>query len=90
MKVLQGILIIQRKKNGKLYEIGRTSSRYVFYEPTNCEELSKDCRLEPDPSRLGYWLMGTVLPSMPRDERDRKEKTVKILQAIPIGCTCSD
>ncbi|MEZ4812157.1 MAG: hypothetical protein R2883_01470 [Caldisericia bacterium] len=76
----------EEEKIGKLYEIlNEHDVDTDFYEATECEELSGDCRLLPDPSGLGYWLMGTVMPAMPKDRSDRKERTAQIIHTTSIG-----
>ncbi len=77
---------------GKLYKIlNEHDVDTDFYEPTDCKELSENCRLRADPSGLGYWLMGTVMPSLPKDQSDRKERTAQIIYTTYFAYpTCSE
>ncbi|MEZ4812160.1 MAG: hypothetical protein R2883_01485 [Caldisericia bacterium] len=63
---------------GKLYEIlNEHDVDTDFYEPTNCEELSENCRLRPDhASGLGYWLHGNsnAISTKKTNQTGKKER----------------
>ncbi|MEZ4812164.1 MAG: hypothetical protein R2883_01505 [Caldisericia bacterium] len=54
----------------KLYDIYDFDGfQTKFYEYESCDNDGENgCRLVPDPSGLGSWIMGTVLPSIPKDD----------------------
>ncbi len=63
----------EEKKVGKLYEVlDEHDLNTKFYDCESCEETEDNCRIIQDPSGLGCWIMGTVLPPIPKDESDRK------------------
>jgi|GEM_PF-371996 len=76
---------------GKLYEVledrnGQT--RFDRCEPGNNPDLCTDsARVIRDPSGLGCWMLGTVLPPIPRDESKRKERLAQIIITTSIGIT---
>lgn len=77
--------------NGKLYEIIGNKVEIRFFEPTLCTEPKGNCRMVEDPSGLGYWMMGTVLPALPKDEAERKEQAARIIYGAQLGyvpCEC--
>ncbi len=80
------------KKVGKLYEVldeHESSTKFFGCEP--CDESEDNCRLVEDPSGLGCWIMGMVLPALPKDRSDRKEILARIIHcsdiAIPTCCS---
>ncbi len=80
------------KKVGKLYEVldeHESSTKFFGCEP--CDESEDNCRLVEDPSGLGCWIMGMVLPALPKDRSDRKEILARIIYcsdiAIPTCCS---
>jgi len=73
-------------KVGKLYDLtGYDRVDTVFFEPSICQEPEGNCRMVEDPSGLGYWMMGTVMPSLPKDETERKNKSIDIVDSTSIG-----
>ncbi len=82
----------EEEKLGKIYEIlDEHEVNTRFGECQKCEEPEGNCRIVEDPSGLGCWLMGTVLPAIPRDQSDRKERTAQIIHTTSIGYSpCSE
>jgi Copper amine oxidase N-terminal domain len=82
----------EEEKVGKIYEIlDEHEVNTRFGECTKCEEPEDNCRIVEDPSGLGCWLMGTVLPCIPRDQSARKERTAQIIHTTSIGYSpCSE
>ncbi len=83
----------EEERVGKLYEV--LDERDVdtkFYDCIDCDEVEEGyCRLVEDPSGLGCWIMGTVLPALPRDRSDRKVITMKYVHACSPGYNpCSE
>jgi len=63
------------KNFGKLYKMNSKAEGGIeFIEPD--QKAIDDKRLIPDPSGLGYWITGTLLPKLERDSKAR-EKTLK-------------
>lgn len=54
-----------------------------------CHLDSSSPKLIADPSGLGYWMLGTVLPALPRDVEKRIEFMKKIRYHINIGFPCA-
>ena len=87
------------KKVKQLYEYSGRSKKASLFD---CPDLSDipdwgDACLPPgkfttllkDPSGLGCWILGTVMPSMPIDENEQWQKIQKISNSISIGnCSC--
>ena len=82
----------EEKKIGKIYEIlDEHEVNTRFGECSKCEEPEGNCRIVMDESGLGCWLMGTVLPAVPRDQSDRKERLTQIINSTSIGYSpCSE
>jgi len=83
----------EEERVGKLYEI--LDEHEVTTDFFDCSELCNNgqpCRLVEDPSGLGCWIMGTVLPALPRDRSDRMVITMKYVHACSPGynpcCEC--
>lgn len=77
---------------GKIYEIlDEHEVNTRFGECIECTEPEDNCRIVMDESGLGCWLMGTVLPAVPRDKSDRKERLTQIINSTSIGYSpCSE
>ncbi len=74
---------------GKLYEIiDNHDYEAIFFDCASCDNTLDNCRLVPDQSGLGCWIMGTVLPAIPRDENDRKLFFWSQEYATNIGYCC--
>lgn len=65
------------KEYTKLYKItSRKDNTIETYQPEPCKDGK--CRLIPDPSGLGSWMMGTVMPKLYIDPAKREEQLKKI------------
>lgn len=56
-----------------------------------CGESDNKRRIIKDPSGLGCWMLGTVMPAIPVDDTERKEWSRRIGMSIAIGynpCDC--
>lgn len=80
------------KDFGKLYQV--LEDRYGNTRFDECECATEGnccsqgkCRVVADPSGLGCWIMGTVLPQLPRDEKERYYRLVRIIYSTVIGYT---
>jgi hypothetical protein len=68
-------------KYGKLYSVkNRKAEGTTFFEPEPCEDGK--CRLIPDPSGLGSWITGTVMPKLEKEYLFREETLKKLSQDI--------
>jgi Copper amine oxidase N-terminal domain len=83
---------LEEKKVGKLYEVlDEHEVNTRFDNCDSCEETEDNCRIIQDPSGLGCWIMGTVLPAVPRDSSERKERLGQMINTTSLGyCGCSD
>jgi hypothetical protein len=64
----------EEKDVGKLYEV--LDEYFIaanFYDCESCKKIEDSCRIIQDPSGLGCWITGTVLPALPRDEIKLRE-----------------
>ena len=62
----------EEKKVGKVYEVlDEHADTIFFYKCSDLCDGVEHCRLVEDPSGLGCWIMGTVLPALPIDNGDR-------------------
>jgi hypothetical protein len=65
------------KDYGKLYTLKRGKlGKVEFYDAENCPGVKN--RLIPDPSGLGHWITGTVMPKLERDEKKREKAIIEI------------
>lgn len=79
------------KKYGKLYEVvddktGATNFLSCTGEDGNCCPDS-NCRMANQKTNFGKILLGTVLPKLPKDEKERYHRLAMILRSISIGFT---
>lgn len=79
------------KKYGKLYEVvdaktGATNFLSCSGQDGNCCPDS-NCKSEAQKTNFGKILLGTVLPKLPRDDKERKRRLAMILRSISIGFT---
>ncbi len=80
---------------GKLYEVLEDRKGLTRFDKCECAPNSKpfspcgegNCRIIADPSGFGCWILGTVLPALPRDEADRWQRLAQIIHTTSIGIT---
>lgn len=86
------------KDIGKLYRAsGEKYYEVSFMNPEDEDSFSfDDCnigssspKLIKDPSGLGFWILGTVLPALPRDEAKRLEFMKSKRYYINVGYPCA-
>ena len=92
----------EEAKVGKLYEALDDRRGKTSFEKCECEDGAPpysncapegNCRIIADPSGLGCWMTGTVMPALPRDDKQRIKSLYAIRQQIAIGynhCDCGD
>ncbi|MCK5744149.1 MAG: copper amine oxidase N-terminal domain-containing protein, partial [Caldisericia bacterium] len=82
----------REKEFGKLYEVHEPyEMETTFYDCKSCNDPVGKCRIVEDPSGLGCWIMGTVLPSLPRNQEDRIIRSHQIEHTTSIGYSpCGD
>lgn len=78
-------------KHGKLYEVlddrkGATRFDKVECKDGNCASEGK-CRIIAEKNGLGGYMLGTVLPQLPKDESDRWHRLAMIIRSTSIGYT---
>lgn len=78
---------------GKLYRITNNETADTeFFDCENNQEQKSDCRMIEDPSGLGYWMGGTVMPALPKNDAKRVEKLGNLdhkIRLAGIDCDCS-
>lgn len=85
----------KEKDFGKLYQVLNDRNGNTSFEECECATdvnccAQGKCRIVPDPSGLGCWIMGTVFPSLPRDDKERLERLKMIIRSTALGYTCFD
>ncbi|MCK5744248.1 MAG: hypothetical protein KAH30_05870, partial [Caldisericia bacterium] len=80
----------KEKDVGKLYTVLNVHDVDTeFYDCEPCDKSEDNCRIVQDSSGLGCWIMGTVLPAIPRDEPIRKGFLFMIADhGIGLGYNC--
>ncbi len=74
------------KEFTKLYEIlDEYTAEARFYECSDCDDIEGKCRIVQDPSGLGCWIMGTVLPILPKDDQERFYRINQLEYLTSIG-----
>jgi len=92
----------EEAKIGKLYEALDDRRGKTSFEKCECEDGAPpysncapegNCRIIADPSGLGCWMTGMVMPALPRDEKKRYELMHSIIHEARLGyyddCYCS-
>ena len=81
---------------GKLYEVLDDRKGLTRFDKCECSAAAKDygncaqegkCRVISDPTGLGCWVTGSVLPALPRDEAERYKRLAQIIVTTSIGYT---
>jgi len=87
----------EEAKIGKLYEALDDRRGKTSFEKCECEDGAPpysncapegNCRIIADPSGLGCWMTGTVMPALPRDEKKRYTFLYSIMEYVAIGYDC--
>lgn len=78
------------KKFGKLYQVLEERHGNTRFDECECATdgnccAQGKCRVVPDPSGLGCWIMGTVLPPLPRDSDERINRLLMIERSTSLG-----
>lgn len=74
-------------KYGRMYDILDDRRGAIKFYYGNCSEDSDDPNkniLLPDKSNLGYWLMGTIMPEMPKNDDERFKRLALLLEDTAI------
>jgi hypothetical protein len=83
------------KKIGKLYQVLDDRKGNTKFDECECATEGNcctqgKCRIIPDPSGLGCWIMGTVLPPLPRDESERYYRFAMIQRSTSLAYYIGD
>ncbi|MBP7733222.1 MAG: hypothetical protein KA140_05630 [Caldisericia bacterium] len=81
--------VAEYNKPGILYDNPEPSGAADWSDV--CGEKDNKRRIVKDPSGLGCWMLGTVMPAIPVDDTERKEWSRRIGMSISIGynpCDC--
>ncbi|MBP7733224.1 MAG: hypothetical protein KA140_05640 [Caldisericia bacterium] len=86
---------LELKKTGKMYAITGEKGYGEFYNIPASENVTNwgdICnigksipRVVKDPSGLGFWMLGTIMPAMPFDDKDRKKALESLDSSTSIG-----
>lgn len=80
----------KEKDFGKIYQVLSDRSGETRFDECECATNENccgegKCRIVPDPSGLGCWMMGTILPQLPRKKEDTKKRLENIHRSTAIG-----
>lgn len=81
-------------KFGKLYEVLDDRKGATRFDKIECLENNccseGNCRIIPEKNGLGGWIMGTVLPQLPRNESERYHRFAMILRSTSLSYYVGD
>lgn len=80
----------EESKFGKMYEVMDDRKGNTKFYSGDCSEFEDESvkkNMIPDKSGLGHWLLGTIIPCLPKDEKERYHRLAMLIRYTSFGYT---